>query len=64
MGFYNLRLLKTRDTVALWIEKLLIFEWPDNGMETGQVLSGDKIGFRQMAPLTAEYKNLTVTEVL
>jgi hypothetical protein len=63
-GFYHMRLVKKRETVAFWIENLLLFQWKDSGEDTGPVLEGGKIGFRQMAPLIAEYKNLIVTEVL
>jgi len=62
-GFYNLRLIKRKERVALWIGNLKILDWHDNGKKTGACLGGGKIGFRQMAPLVAEYRNLTVTEV-
>lgn len=62
-GFYSLRLIKQRERVAFWIEDLKIFDWLDAGMDTGPVLGGGKIGFRQMSPLVAEYRNLTVTAI-
>jgi hypothetical protein len=39
------------------------FRWTDDGESYGPVLEGGKIGFRQMAPLIAEYANLTVHRV-
>ena len=63
-GFYHLRLVKKGAVVAFWIENLLLFHWQDDGMNTGPALTSGKIGFRQMSPLIAEYRNLTVTEVL
>ncbi|MFH1880256.1 MAG: DUF1961 family protein [Bacillota bacterium] len=63
-GFYDVRLVKKQERVAFWMENLLLFTWRDSGEETGDILGGGRIGFRQMAPLAAEYKNLVVTEVL
>ena len=62
-GFYHLRLVKKQGFVAFWMENLPIFAWQDDGKTTGKCLGGGKIGFRQMAPLVAEYRNLTVTEI-
>jgi len=62
-GFYTLRIVKNKERVAFWIEDLKIFDWCDSGSETGAVLGSGKIGFRQMSPLIAEYRNLTVTQV-
>jgi len=42
------------------INELPIFTWIDDGETYGSLLTGGKIGFRQMAPLMAEYSNLTV----
>jgi hypothetical protein len=38
----------------------LIFTWEDDGATYGPRLQAGKIGFRQMAPLIAEYANLKV----
>lgn len=66
-GPYRLRLLKAGARVALEIghggSRLPIFEWEDDGNTYGPVLAGGKIGFRQMAPLIAEYANLTVRRI-
>ena len=63
-GFYDLRLVKKEGYVGFWMENLQLFAWQDSGTETGGILTGGKIGFRQMAPLTADYRSLKVTEIL
>ena len=60
---YNMRVVKFGPTVEFYINELLIFSWYDDGREYGEVLSGGKIGFRQMAPLIAEYSNLKVVVI-
>jgi len=39
---------------------LEILRFVDDGRRYGRLLAGGKIGFRQMAPLVAEYANLQV----
>jgi hypothetical protein len=39
---------------------LEVLRWRDDGKTFGPLLRGGRIGFRQMAPLVAEYANLTV----
>jgi len=41
----------------------VVFDWRDDGKTYGELLTGGKIGFRQMAPLIAEYANLKVQVV-
>ena len=62
-GPYNMRLVKLTGRVGFWINDLPVLEWTDDGEEYGPVLGGGKIGFRQMAPLVAEYANLKVHAV-
>lgn len=57
---YRLTLTKDGPRVAFAINELPIFRWTDDGRTYGPVLAGGKIGFRQMAPLVAEYANLRV----
>jgi len=45
------------------IDDLLIYDWMDDGVAYGPVLGEGYIGFRQMAPLVAEYANLEVRAV-
>ncbi len=56
-GFYRLEVVKDGPRVAFSINGLLLFEWDD---PSGRVLGGGRIGFRQMAPLRAAYRNLVV----
>lgn len=60
---YRIQLVKLGPRVEFVINDLPIFAWVDDGQAYGPVLGGGKIGFRQMAPLVAEYANLTVHEV-
>jgi hypothetical protein len=60
---YHIRLIKYGPRVAFFINDLPIFDWTDDGRSYGPVLGRGKIGFRQMAPLIAEYANLEVRTV-
>jgi len=60
---YHLRLVKSGPVVQFQINQLTIFTWEDDGQTYGPILSGGKIGFRQMAPLIGEYANLKVHRV-
>jgi Domain of unknown function (DUF1961). len=57
---YHMRLVKLNDVISFYINDLLIFEWEDDGETFGPGLTDGKIGFRQMAPLVAEYSGLKV----
>jgi hypothetical protein len=59
-GPYRLRLSAFNGLVEFSINDLSIFRWKDDGQTYGPALRGGKIGFRQMAPLIADYTNLTV----
>ncbi|MHC6593122.1 DUF1961 family protein [Arthrobacter sp. C152] len=56
-GFYRLEVVKDGSRVAFAINGLQLFSWDD---PSGKVLGGGRIGFRQMAPLRAAYRNLAV----
>lgn len=43
-----------------WQPELEVLNWTDDGVTYGPVLGGGRIGFRQMAPLIADYANLRV----
>ncbi len=62
-GPYHIKLVKYKDEVVFFINDLQVLYWKDDGSQYGPVLSGGKIGFRQMAPLIAEYANLEVCTV-
>jgi hypothetical protein len=57
---YRIQLVKCGPEVAFVINDLPILQWVDDGQTYGPLLGGGKIGFRQMAPLIAEYANLQV----
>ena len=59
---YRVELLKSGPHVRFAINDLPIFAWHDDGSR-GPPLAGGRIGFRQMAPLIAEYADLTVERI-
>ena len=61
-GFYRLSLIKTPSAVRFSINDLPIFTFEDDGTTYGERLGGGRIAFRQLAPLTARYRNLNVFE--
>ncbi|MBT3603391.1 MAG: YesU family protein [Candidatus Latescibacteria bacterium] len=60
---YPITLVKCGAEVAFYVRDFPIFRWVDDGTTYGPLLGGGKIGFRQMAPLIAEYANLKVSKV-
>ncbi|WP_442955785.1 DUF1961 family protein [Paenibacillus sp. y28] len=62
-GLYRVRLEKRGGHISFLINGLPIFDWLDDGQAFGPLLGGGKIGFRQMAPLVAEYAHLRVYEL-
>ncbi|UUL77256.1 YesU family protein [Pseudarthrobacter sp. Fe7] len=58
--FYRLEVVKDGPRVAFSINGLELFAWRD---PSEKVLGGGRIGFRQMAPLRAAYRNLVVEEL-
>ncbi|MGO4432372.1 DUF1961 family protein [Paenarthrobacter sp. RAF9] len=59
-GFYQLEVLKDGPRVAFSINGLPLFDWVDPGPEP---LGGGYFGIRQMAPLKAAYRNLTISPI-
>lgn len=57
---YFIKLIKKTNEVAFFINGLPIFRYVDDGKTYGKFIRNGKIGFRQMAPLIAEYSNLKV----
>jgi len=57
---YHINLIKYGPRIIFRINELTIFDWEDDGKTYGPLLGPGKIGFRQMAPLIAEYANLKV----
>lgn len=57
IDFYRLEVVKDGPHVAFSINGLPLFAWVDS---SDRVLARGRIGFRQMAPLRAAYRNLEV----
>lgn len=57
---YRLRLDKINTNISFFINDLLVLEWNDDSKTYGPALTDGKIGFRQMAPLKAQYSNFEV----
>ena len=57
---YKIALEKNGGKISFFVNGLHIFTFDDDSETFGALLGGGKIGFRQMAPLIAEYANLQV----
>ncbi len=57
--FYQLEVVKQEAYLRFSMEGVMLFDWVDDENH-GPFLSDGKIGFRQMAGLIAEYRNLEV----
>lgn len=67
--FFRVEVVKDGGDVTFSINELRLFEWSDqrgneSDTSTGPVVGGGRIGFRQMNPLVARYRNLKVWELL
>ncbi|KAJ9150641.1 YesU [Pleurostoma richardsiae] len=62
-AFYRVEVVKDGPRVRFAVNDLPLFSWTDDGASTGPVVGGGRIGFRQMAPLVARYRNLKVWEL-
>ncbi|MCR5323231.1 MAG: YesU family protein [Lachnospiraceae bacterium] len=60
---YDLEVVKKGSYVSFSINGLRVFEFEDDGQTYGKLLEGGKIGFRQLAPMIAEYSELKVYEI-
>lgn len=70
VGCYRLTVIKSGPDVEFRIRgpashhpELTVLQWRDDGRSFGPVLGGGRIGFRQMAPLIAEYARLRVVAI-
>jgi hypothetical protein len=67
-GPYRIKIVKYKDVVEFYTShketEIQLFSWVDDGESYGPILTDGKIGFRQMAPLIAEYKNLEVYKIV
>ena len=57
---YRLAVRKEKNLVTFSVNELEVFRFEDDGKTYGPLLQGGKIGFRQLAPLVADYGNLKV----
>ena len=57
---YRIALAKKGADVWFYVDNLEIFHFADDGITYGELLTGGKIGFRQLAPMIGEYANLKV----
>ncbi|KAJ5729566.1 uncharacterized protein N7483_004074 [Penicillium malachiteum] len=62
-AFYRIEVIKDDQKIRFSINDLPLFEWVDDDGKTGPVVGDGAIGFRQMAPLVAQYRNLEVWEL-
>lgn len=62
-GDYRVRVVKAGAHVAFYVRDICAYHWVDPGDAFGPVRQGGRIGFRQMAPLMAEYANLRVDRI-
>lgn len=60
---YTIAVIKKGNQVRFFVEGLAIFTFEDDANTYGPLLSGGKIGFRQLAPMVGEYGNLRVYEL-
>ena len=58
-AFYRIDVVKDGPRVQFSIDDLLLFDWTDDD-STGPRIRDGRIGFRQMSPLIACYRNLEV----
>lgn len=63
-AYYRIEVVKDEKSVKFSIDGLELFKWTDEeDGTTGPAVGGGRIGFRQMAPLVARYRNLEVWEL-
>ena len=60
---YKISVIKYENEVIFSINDLTLYRFFDDGKTYGNLLTGGKIGFRQMAPLIAEYSNFNAYSI-
>ncbi|MFK4789653.1 DUF1961 family protein [Microbacterium sp. ZW T5_56] len=58
-SFYRIEVVKDGTDISFAIDGLTLFSWHDDE-STGLRIREGRVGFRQMAPLVADYRNLEV----
>ena len=61
--WYSLKLEIDKNFVRFYVNDLKVFEFEDDGKTYGPLLKGGCIGFRQLAPMIGEYRNLKVYKI-
>ncbi|WP_017257342.1 DUF1961 family protein [Pedobacter arcticus] len=56
----EMKIVKSKATITFYINDLLVLTYADDGQKFGSLLKGGYLGFRQMAPLIAEYWDLKI----
>lgn len=59
--WYSMVVVKKSGKISFFINELRIFEYEDDGMNCGDILTSGSIGLGQVSSMVAEYKNLSVT---
>ena len=62
-GPYEMMVIKNNEHIILKINGLEILHYIDDGTTYGSRLKGGRIGFRQLAPMIAEYSDLKVYNI-
>lgn len=62
-GFYRICVTKCGSHIGFAINDLTVFDYQDDGVTFGPHLGAGRIGFRQLAPLTALYRGLKVYDL-
>ncbi|MGI5989704.1 MAG: DUF1961 family protein [Lachnospiraceae bacterium] len=60
--WYKLTVTKKGNTVSFAVNDLTVFTFADDGKTYGPLLGGGCIGFRQLAPMKGQYRNLRAEE--
>ncbi len=58
--WYTLRLIKKGPDISFAVNGLEVLTFHDDGETYGPLLSGGRVGLRQLAPMAGEYRNLRV----
>lgn len=62
-AIHRVTLVKDKAEIRMFIDDRKVIDWIDDGQTYGSVLSGGRIGFRQMKWTRFQYRNLKIWEV-
>lgn len=60
---FAIEVVKLGNRIRFAIDDLVLFTWEDNGSIGGPPLTSGRFGFRQMAPLVAQYSDFKVESI-